>query len=407
MSVAVIIAAGGRGLRLGGSVPKQLLHVGGSSLLSRSVAAFAAVPRVTEFVVVAPLDHLAGVETSLPAVHGRRPVVVAGGGRRQESVANGLRATSQAARIVLVHDAARPFVSADLISKTIEAAERHGAAIAALPVTDTVKRARLTAEGPFIQATLPREEMFLAQTPQAFRRDVLEEAVRLGESGVEATDEAALAELAGYAVHLVSGEATNIKITTAADLRLATFLAGQGAGAVGRNAVHGGNQALEHPVNGVRIGTGYDSHRLVEGRPLVLGGVRIPYEKGLLGHSDADVVAHAVTDAVLGAAALGDIGRWFPDTDPQWKDVDSLHLLNVSAARLRDEGFAIANVDVTIIAERPKLLPHVESMRANIAAALTVAVDRVSIKAKTNEGLDATGRGEAIVAHAVALIVGS
>jgi 2-C-methyl-D-erythritol 2,4-cyclodiphosphate synthase len=253
-------------------------------------------------------------------------------------------------------------------------------------VLDTVKQAgggRADASRP-IAATLPREDIFLAQTPQAFRRDVLLRALAHGrERGIEASDEAMLAEGAGWPAHLVAGEAANVKITTAEDLARA--------------------RARLEPA--IRVGTGYDLHRLVEGRPLILGGVTIPFEKGLDGHSDADIVCHAVTDAVLGAAAAGDIGRLFPDTDPQWQGADSLTLLRGAFAHLCRAGYRVSNLDVTVIAQRPKLLPHVDAMRANLAAALEVTIASVSVKAKTNEQVDSIGRGESMACHAVALVV--
>jgi 2-C-methyl-D-erythritol 4-phosphate cytidylyltransferase/2-C-methyl-D-erythritol 2,4-cyclodiphosphate synthase len=259
------------------------------------------------------------------------------------------------------------------------AAAAHGAALAAVKVTDTVKRG---GAGGAVVETVPRDDLFLAQTPQAFRVDVLRAALA---RGADATDEATLVEQAGFPVHLVEGDPRNVKITTAGDLALAERL-------------------LERAAPTFRVGNGYDLHRLVAERPLILGGVSIPFDRGLLGHSDADVVCHAVTDAVLGAAALGDIGRHFPDTDPRWKDADSVKLLAHASQLVRDAGWTIANVDVVVIAERPKLLPFVAQIRVNLAAALACDVDQVSVKGKTNEGVDATGTGEAIAAHAVALL---
>jgi 2-C-methyl-D-erythritol 4-phosphate cytidylyltransferase/2-C-methyl-D-erythritol 2,4-cyclodiphosphate synthase len=293
-------------------------------------------------------------------------------------MAQAFAAVSSEAEVILVHDAARPYVSRRLIVETIEAAARHGAAIVALPVRDTVKRARSSGGPPVVRETLPREEIFLAQTPQGFRRGVLEQ-VMAAAAGHDVTDEAMLVERAGMAVHIVPGEATNVKVTTPEDLMNART-----------------------PVT--RIGNGYDLHRLVEGRRLVLAGVEIPFERGLLGHSDADIVCHAVTDAILGAAALGDIGRLFPDTDPRWKDADSLALLRTAAGEVRARQYAIANVDVTVIAERPKLLPYLDQMRARLAEALGIEVGAVSIKGKTNEKVDAAGQGEAMACHAVASI---
>ena len=238
-----------------------------------------------------------------------------------------------------------------------------------------------------IAETLPREQIFLAQTPQAFRRDVLRDAVALGRSGLEATDEAALAERAGHPVRIVEGDPANMKITTASDLARA-------------------RQRQGHPLAATpaRVGTGYDLHRLVEGRPLVLGGVVVPSTVGALGYSDADVVCHAATDAILGAASLGDIGRFFPDTDPKWKDASSVHLLRQAATSVREAGFTIVNVDVVVILERPKIAPLLDQIRGGLAAALGVDPECVSVKGKTNEGVDAIGRGEALAAHAVALL---
>jgi 2-C-methyl-D-erythritol 4-phosphate cytidylyltransferase/2-C-methyl-D-erythritol 2,4-cyclodiphosphate synthase len=383
MHVSAIIAAAGHGRRLGAAVPKQMLEIGGRPILLRSIEALAAHPQVAEVVVVLPPDVAAGPPAWLSAA-GPKVRLVAGGERRQDSVANGFDRVAASAEIVLVHDAARPFVTADLITRSIEGAARHGAAIAALPASDTVKRADSSSGSPIVAQTIPREQVFLAQTPQAFRRDILAAAIALGRSGIEATDEAALAERAGHAVHIVEGDAGNVKITTTADLESA------------RRAAGGGLTA--------RIGAGYDLHRLVEGRPLVLGGVEIASDRGALGHSDADAVCHAATDAVLGAAALGDIGRHFPDSDARWKGASSVDLLRRAAAMVRDGGFQILNLDVVVILERPKIAPFIERIRAGLAGAAGVPIDRVSVKGKTNEGVDAIGRGEAIAAHAVALL---
>jgi 2-C-methyl-D-erythritol 4-phosphate cytidylyltransferase/2-C-methyl-D-erythritol 2,4-cyclodiphosphate synthase len=272
--------------------------------------------------------------------------------------------------------------------------------VAAVQSRDTVKRAasakaNRTAETvpPIIAETLDRSTIYLAQTPQAFRRDVLREALAAGESGA-ATDEASLVERAGHPVRLVDGEATNIKITTADDLAIGEAIASSEREGFSRAA----------PARTGRAGTGYDLHRLVEGRALVIGGVTIPSDRGALGHSDADVVCHAATDAILGAACLGDIGRHFPDTDPRWKDASSLDLLSRASALVAEHGYEVGNIDVTVILETPKIKDHVDAMRASVARALGIDVARVSIKGKTNEGVDAVGRGEAIAAHAVALI---
>ena len=386
MHVTAIIAAGGRGRRFGAAEPKQLIAVGGRAILERSVSAFLAHPDVDAVVVALP-QALAGDPPAYlrraAADGAAKPLrIVAGGERRQDSVANAFRAADAQSDVIVVHDAARPFASGDLIARTIAAAADAGAALAALPARDTVKRAGAEQ---LVVETLPRETIFLAQTPQAFRREVLADALRLDG---DATDEATLAERAGHQVRIVDGEAANIKITTRDDLVIAEAIAGASA----------------RPARTGRAGTGYDLHRLVEGRPLVLGGVTILSDRGALGHSDADVVCHAVTDAILGAAALGDIGAHFPDTDPRWKDASSVDLLRRACARLAEAGLGVGNVDVTVVLERPKIKQHIAAMRDRLAAAMGVDVARVSIKGKTNEGVDAIGRGEAIAAHAIALV---
>jgi 2-C-methyl-D-erythritol 4-phosphate cytidylyltransferase/2-C-methyl-D-erythritol 2,4-cyclodiphosphate synthase len=387
MYVTAIIAAAGAGRRLGAAVPKQLLDLDGRSMLERSVSAFVTHPRVRDVVVAMPADLIAGAPAWMSAA-GSSVRIVAGGERRQDSVANAFDAVPTDAEVVLVHDAARPFVSADVISRAIDAAAAHGAAIAAMRAHDTVKRV----DGTVVAETLPRESIYLAQTPQAFRREVLRDAVALGRAGAAGTDEAALAEQAGHEVHVIEGDAANVKITTAADLDVAR----------GRASAFPVLRASGLPA--LRVGVGYDLHRLVEGRPLVLAGVTLPSDRGALGHSDADVVCHAVTDAILGAARAGDIGRLFPDTDPTWKDASSLALLRDAAALVRDRGFVVQNVDVVVVLERPKVGPHRERIEANVAEALGIESGLVSVKAKTNEGVDAVGRGDAIAAHAVALL---
>jgi 2-C-methyl-D-erythritol 2,4-cyclodiphosphate synthase/2-C-methyl-D-erythritol 4-phosphate cytidylyltransferase len=325
----------------------------------------------------------------VPAYLRRQPkpiAVVEGGARRQDSVANAFARIARDTEVVVIHDAARPLVSDGLIRRTIDAAAEHGAAIAALPATDTVKRADARR---LIVDTLPRGEIFLAQTPQAFRAEVLRAALALAASGGDATDEAMLAERAGHHVRLVDGESKNLKITTAEDLDVAERLLGERAAPAG---------------DLLRIGNGYDLHRLVAGRPLILGGVTIPFDKGLDGHSDADAVCHAVTDAILGAAGAGDIGRHFPDTDPAWKGANSIRLLERAAQIVAAAGYRIVNVDVVVIAQKPKLSPHADAMGAALAQAMGTTADRISVKGKTNEGVGPIGAGEAIAVHAVALL---
>lgn len=372
MFVSAIIVAGGRGARVGGGRPKQLLDIGGRSMLQWSVSAFDAHPGVSEIVVVMPRD----LTESVSFDQQKPGEIVFGGERRQDSVAAGFAASDDAADIVLVHDAARPFVSGELITRVIDAAAAHGAALPARQAHDTVKRA--PAAGAAVVETIPRDTIWLAQTPQGFRRGVLADAIAKA-GGAEATDEAMLAERAGYPVHIVEGDEQNVKITTKEDLERARAKA-------------------------FRVGTGYDLHRLVDGRRLVLAGVEIPFEKGPLGHSDGDVVSHALCDALFGAAALGDIGRHFPDRDPQWKDAAGLDLLARSVEIVQGAGWRVTSADVTVLLEKPKLSPAIDAIRARLAPVLGVNLEAVSIKAKTNEGVDAVGRGEAIAAHAVAVL---
>jgi 2-C-methyl-D-erythritol 4-phosphate cytidylyltransferase / 2-C-methyl-D-erythritol 2,4-cyclodiphosphate synthase len=282
---------------------------------------------------------------------------------------------------VLVHDAARPFATSALARAVALAAAEDGAALAALPASDTLKRAR--PDGRRVAETLDRREVWLAQTPQGFRADVLRRAFEVAGAGAaEATDECLLVERLGLPVALVPGEEPNFKITTADDVARA-------------------RARLEAPV---AMGIGYDVHPFAPGRRLVLGGVEFEGD-GLLGHSDADICAHALGDAILGAAGLGDLGRHFPDTDPRWKGVESLKLLHAIAGKAAALGWRVGNCDVTLAARRPRIAPRAEEMRARLAEALGVAPAQVNVKATTGEELGFVGRGEGIAAHAVALLV--
>jgi 2-C-methyl-D-erythritol 4-phosphate cytidylyltransferase/2-C-methyl-D-erythritol 2,4-cyclodiphosphate synthase len=379
MTVGVIIVAAGRGERLGGALPKQLVDLGGRSLLQHSVRAFDGRPGVTEMVVVLPSDFVSQAAdligpTTVPVR------AVAGGQRRQDSVRAGAEALSANIDVVLVHDAARPFVDDGVIDRVIAGTDRTGAAVPAVQARDTVKR-RDGATGN-VAETIARDEIWLAQTPQGFRRDVLTAAFAAGNGSGTATDEAMLAERAGFRVAIVAGDDRNVKITTADDLMTA-------------RARIAGN---------TRVGTGYDLHRLVEGRPLVLAGVVVPSERGPVAHSDGDVVCHAIVDAMLGGSAAGDIGRHFPDTDPAWKGAPGLDLLRRAAVIVGQAGWRTSSVDATILLERPKLGPHIDAIRGCVAEALQIGVAHVGLKAKTNEGVDAVGRGEAIAAHAVVVL---
>ena len=383
--VAGILAAGGAGQRAG--LAKQWLTLGGETVLRRAARVLAACPHVDEIVAVVPPGEEARGLSEVAGL-GKPALAVAGGAARAESVRNGLAAAA-GAEIVLIHDAARPFATAELAGRVAEAAARDGAALAAVRVTDTVKRE--AAPGPpgrggtepVVAGTVDRKALWLAQTPQGFRRELLLRAYEAaGPEASLATDECALVERLGAPVTLVPGEPGNFKITGPEDVDRARATA-------------------ESPV---AIGIGYDTHRFAPGRKLVLGGVEFEGD-GLLGHSDADVCAHAIGDAVLGAAGLGDLGRHFPDTDPRWKGVSSLVLLAEIARLAAARGWRVGNADVTVAARRPKIAPRADEMRERLAAALGIAPGQVNVKATTGEGMGFVGREEGIAAHAVALLV--
>ena len=310
-------------------------------------------------------------------------ILPCGGATRQATVRNALAHLPDGVRFVAVHDAARPLVSPALLERLVATAVQHGTAVPALPVQDTLKRSE---DGRTVQATVPREGLYRVQTPQVSRADWLINAHRrAAEEGFEqATDDAQLLERAGYPVYLVEGDPRNLKLTTPDDLHLLRLHIGEGAL--------------------TRTGIGYDIHQLTEGRTLMLGGVAIEYPYGLQGHSDADVVLHAICDALLGAAALGDIGQHFPNSDPRWKDAPSLTLLQQVCTLLTQHGWQPLHVDAMALAEAPKLAPYIPEMRARIAHALGILPEQVSIKATTNEGMDAVGARRAIACYAVATI---
>ncbi|MDR0929168.1 MAG: 2-C-methyl-D-erythritol 4-phosphate cytidylyltransferase [Oscillospiraceae bacterium] len=375
-----LVMAAGTGSRMGLGHNKALAELSGVPIVCRSVAAFEGL--VDGVLVVTGAADLAAMRALLPGVP-----VAEGGATRQQSVLCGLRALPETAEWVLVHDAARPLVPAEVIRRCIDSTRAHGSGVASVPVKDTIKQA--DANG-LVRATLDRQTLRAAQTPQGFSRSALQRALETMEArGLTCTDDAAAMEAMGAPVHWVEGDERNIKLTTPADMALAKVLLGEKGG------------------NAVRMGHGMDAHRLTEGRALVLCGVNIPYEKGLLGHSDADVAVHALMDALLGAAALGDIGRHFPDTDPAYRGISSIALLEKVVALIRRQGYAPCNVDVTIVAQRPKLAPYMPEMIARVAAALGLPEDCVSIKATTTEGMGFEGEGLGMSAHAVATIMGS
>jgi 2-C-methyl-D-erythritol 4-phosphate cytidylyltransferase/2-C-methyl-D-erythritol 2,4-cyclodiphosphate synthase len=380
-AVAIVVAAG-RSSRLGGSIPKQFLELGGFSVVSRAVRAMTACPEVHGVVVVLPPDEINGPRDAALRGIDRVLAVVPGGNTRTASALAGVEVAS-GADVILVHDAARPFVDAALVSAVLEAARLHGAAVPAVPARDTVKRDDGTG---FVAETLDRVVLRLAQTPQGARRDWMLEALRLAvASGDEITDEAQALERAGRRVALVPGDPSNVKITTTRDWSDAL-------------------RRVDEDDAPFRVGHGYDVHSFGGAGGLVLGGVLFPGEKGLLGHSDADVVLHAAMDAVLGAAGLPDIGHCFPPGDPRFASANSATLAREVAGYLGRSGFRIANLDLTLLAERPRIRERVGAMREAIAASFLIEPARVGLKATTLEGLGALGRGEGIACHAVALI---
>lgn len=370
-TVTAIIVAAGASRRMGFDKLSYRLP-DGRTVLETSCALFAAHPAVDELVLVA-----GGNRPQCEAIAAACPkpcTVVQGGATRADSVHNGLVAAR--GQLVAIHDAARPFASEEVITQVLQAAAKTGAAAPAVPVKDTIKVADKDGK---VVTTPDRATLYAVQTPQCFDRALYLQALEAvsGEKASLVTDDCSLFELAGLPVTLTAGDYANLKITTKEDLQ---------------------------KENTMRIGHGYDVHRLVEGRKLILGGVEVPYEKGLLGHSDADVLLHAVMDAVLGAAALGDIGQHFPDTDPAYKGADSLALTREVAKIIAAHGYKVGNIDATILCQRPKLAPHIPAMRKNIADAFGLPLDAVSVKATTEEHLGFTGEGLGIAAHAVALI---
>lgn len=378
MSVGVILAAAGSSRRMGGGKNKVLLSLQGQPVLAHSLTTFAQCPFVEQIVIVARAEDMEEVKQVAKAC-GVKAQVVQGGRERQESVYLGLRELGPEIKWVLIHDAARPFITRELVEQVFSACRQHGAASLAVPVTDTIKE---VVEG-VVQKTLDRDMLWAVQTPQAFARQLIvaahEQALA---EGFSATDDCALVEHCGHRVVVVPGDYSNIKITTAADLER-------------------GRAVVDMPL----VGYGFDVHRLVPGRKLILAGVEIPYELGLLGHSDADVAAHALSDALLGGAALGDIGDFFPDSDPQYAGADSMALLKEVVQAVAKHGLKPGNADVTIVAQKPKLSPWKAQMRSNLAAVLGLPETRVGVKFTTTEGLGFLGRGEGIAALAAVTLI--
>jgi 2-C-methyl-D-erythritol 4-phosphate cytidylyltransferase / 2-C-methyl-D-erythritol 2,4-cyclodiphosphate synthase len=378
-SVYALVVAAGRGTRFGGAVPKQYLALGRATVLRHAVAELAEHPRVTNVLVVIRPEDRGLFDRTVDGLPVLQPV--AGGLTRQDSVRLGLEALAvhRPAR-VLIHDGARPFPDAALVDRVIDGLDKAPAAIPCLPLSDTIKRV----EDGVIQGTIDRSALWRAQTPQGFQFDAILAAHRAA-VGHDLTDDAAVAEAAGLAPLLVDGSEGNLKVTTAEDLAAAERLI------AGRQA-------------DIRVGQGFDVHAFGPGDHVRICGIEIPHEARLVGHSDADVGLHALTDAVLGAIGAGDIGIHFPPSDPRWRGASSDQFLRHAAGLVGKRQGAVAAVDVTIICERPKIAPHRAAMIERVAAILGIAPDRVSVKATTTDKLGFTGRGEGIAAHAVATV---
>ena len=374
--VSAVIVAAGNSSRMQG-INKISADVNGMPVLTRTVLAFDRCADISEIIVVCHPDSMETAEGLIPQC-GKPVRLTSGGDTRSRSVANGVAACDGNAGYFAIHDGARPFVTPRLISAVIAGAVECGACAPGVAVTDTVKR---TDGSGMICETVDRTGLVRVQTPQVFKKDIYLAALK---NGGDETDDCALVEKTGVPVRIIPGDENNIKITTRADIARAEEIAGK--------------------MTKIRVGHGYDVHRLVEGRDLILCGEKIPYEKGLLGHSDADVAVHALCDALLGAAAMGDIGAWFPDSDPKYKGIDSLLLLKEVCRMLDEKGYRIENIDVTVICQAPKLRPYIDGMRARIASVTAVDAECVSIKATTEEGLGFTGDGSAVAAHAVVLL---
>jgi len=384
--VTVIFPAAGASRRMNIKTNKNFLKIGSENILLRTLKTFSKIERVKNLIVVVAENEVAQVKNFLSAEKNLKPYkIVVGGSERQYSIANALKFVPEDTEIILVHDAARPLISQAVIENVIDAAEKFGGAIAAVPAKNTIKF--VDAEN-FVKSTPPRSELVEVQTPQGFKKNILLRAYQKAkEENFLGTDDASLVERLGEKIKIVESDYKNIKITTPEDLKIAeSFL------------------SVEKKFPVTRTGFGYDVHKLVEGRKLILGGVEIPHRLGLAGHSDADVLIHAIIDAILGAAALGDIGQHFPDTDAQFKNIDSTKLLSQVVKLIQAEGWQIENIDSTVVAQKPKLAPHISSIRQRLSEVLQIDFEKINVKAKTEEGLGFTGSEQGISSYAVATL---
>jgi 2-C-methyl-D-erythritol 4-phosphate cytidylyltransferase/2-C-methyl-D-erythritol 2,4-cyclodiphosphate synthase len=386
MKTVAIIPAGGAGKRLKSHIAKQYLLLDSLPVLVQTLKVFQDSKEIDEIILALPPEDLVHIRQELAEKYclTKVTIVVAGGKERQDSVKNCLEAIEGKRDVVVVHDAVRPFVTEELIRKVINAAKITGAAITGVKVKDTIKEIK---EDEKVLNTVPRNNLWLTQTPQAFKFDLLKEAYKTAyDENFYGTDDASLVERMGKEVKVVEGSYENIKITTNEDMIIADAL------------------MQKRNKECFRSGIGYDSHRFAADRKLILGGVEIPFDKGLYGHSDADALIHAVCDALLGAAGAGDIGRHFPDNDPEYKDISSIILLKRVKKIIEANKFTINNIDATVLMEKPKLLPHAAQMVSNIASVLNIPEASVNIKAKTNETMGFIGSNEGVAVFAVATL---
>ena len=382
--VTAVILAAGSGSRMGGEITKQRIQIGGESILRHAVRAFELAEEIDSIVIVSRADEIAWAKEELNNDFSKVKTVITGGKSRAESAYLGFSALDSHTDFVAIHDGARCLVTPDMINAVVRTAYETSAASAASKMTDTLKK---VGEDGYVTNTLSRDGIYSAQTPQVFSYELYDRATRGIDLSEIMTDDNMLVERINGRVYAVETGRENIKITTPDDIGYAEYILER-----------------RRAVGEIRIGHGYDVHRLVEGRKLILAGVEIPHSLGLLGHSDADVLTHAVMDALLGAAGLGDIGRHFPDTDGQYKDISSLMLLEKVADILDKEGYSVENIDVTLVMQKPKVTPYIDSMISNISNILHINHGRVNIKATTEEKLGFTGREEGASCHAVALI---
>ncbi|KQC09010.1 MAG: hypothetical protein APR62_03575 [Smithella sp. SDB] len=388
MRIVAIIPAGGAGKRLKANVAKQYLLLNQTPVVVHTLQVFQMSKIVDEIILVLPPGDLASARQKLTDKYGLKKVtkIVAGGKERQDSVRNGLAAIENKCDVIIVHDAARPFVTEKMIKDVVAAAKVTGAASVGVRAKDTIKKAT---KDNMVKVTIPRQNLWQTQTPQAFKFETFKKAYKKAyDKKYYGTDDASLVEQMGGKIKMIAGSYDNIKITTPEDVIMAKALIKNKTG-----------REMQ-----IRVGCGYDSHRFVTGRKLILGGITIPFNMGLQGHSDADALLHAVCDALLGAAGAGDIGRHFPDTDPQYKDISSKVILDRVRKIITDKGFAINNIDATIIMEKPKVTPYVDRIINSIAQVLNISATDINIKAKTNENMGFVGRGEGIAVTAVAAL---